>query len=295
VHQAPTSPDRTAPSTVPPFVADLESTATRHETPCGDGTMVWRSWGSGPPVVLLHGSHGSWLHWVRNIPVLAATRQVWVPDLPGYGESAPPADINSADSHAEALAAGLRTVLPDAGPVDVVAFSLGALIGAHLAVRAPALVRRMVLVDTGGIGTPTVTVQFRTLRGLEGEALQAAHRTNLERMMFHHPDRVDDLALWINATTTPQATSRVHYQMLPDRLLLALRRTPVQLDAIWGEFDCPHPDPEVNVEVVRSVDPGAELRTVHGAGHWSIYEGADEFNRHVLDLLDTPLRAAASR
>jgi pimeloyl-ACP methyl ester carboxylesterase len=29
--------------------------------------VVWRSWGSGPPLLLLHGLHGSWMHWVRNV------------------------------------------------------------------------------------------------------------------------------------------------------------------------------------------------------------------------------------
>ena len=28
-------------------VAGLDRAATRAETPCGDGRMIWRSWGSG--------------------------------------------------------------------------------------------------------------------------------------------------------------------------------------------------------------------------------------------------------
>ena len=67
---------------------EFERSARRIETPCGPGALVWRAWGSGPPLVLAHGSHGAWSHWIRNIGTLARERTVWVPDLPGYGDSA---------------------------------------------------------------------------------------------------------------------------------------------------------------------------------------------------------------
>ena len=55
----------------PAIVADFECRARRFETPCGNGSLVWRTWGSGPPVLLAHGGHGAWSHWIRNIDALA--------------------------------------------------------------------------------------------------------------------------------------------------------------------------------------------------------------------------------
>ncbi len=49
------------------LVSRLEALATRSITPVGSGSMVWRSWGQGPALVLLHGASGSWTHWIRNI------------------------------------------------------------------------------------------------------------------------------------------------------------------------------------------------------------------------------------
>ena len=46
-------------------IRDVESRARRFETPCGDGHIVWRQWGEGRPVLMLHGGSGSWLHWLR--------------------------------------------------------------------------------------------------------------------------------------------------------------------------------------------------------------------------------------
>ncbi|WP_172827654.1 alpha/beta fold hydrolase, partial [Mycobacterium colombiense] len=224
-------------------------------------------------MLLLHGSHGSWMHWVHNIAALERDRRVLVPDMPGYGESAPPPDPEDPASHGQALAVGLRELLPAGQRVDVVGFSLGALIGAHLTRLASQLIQRLVIVDGGGLDTPMPMVheRLKPLRGLKGEALLAARHHNLHTMMIHDPERIDDLALWIDSNTAPPRT-RVHHHVIPDKLLLALRQVPVRIDAIWGENDQPHPDPEVNIAAVRAIRPDAELRTVPGAGHWAMYE-----------------------
>ena len=54
------------------LLASFEARARRVETPCGEGSLVWRIWGDGPPLVLGHGGQGAWSHWIRNIDALAA-------------------------------------------------------------------------------------------------------------------------------------------------------------------------------------------------------------------------------
>jgi pimeloyl-ACP methyl ester carboxylesterase len=125
--------DLAAPAAV---LAAFDRRARRHETPCGAGSLVWRAWGEGPPVVLLHGADGAWSQWVRNIDALCAGRTVWAVDLPGFGDSALP----SAADHpaiAQALADGLRRLLGPALPAPVVGFSFGGVVAAHLAALYP--------------------------------------------------------------------------------------------------------------------------------------------------------------
>ena len=98
------------------LIERLRALATRRETPCGAGTMVWHVWGESrpglPPVVLFHGGSGSWTHWLRNIqPLVAAGRQVIAPDLPGFGESALPPVGGDADALVSPLAEGLLALL----------------------------------------------------------------------------------------------------------------------------------------------------------------------------------------
>ena len=52
--------------------------------------MVWRTWGDGPALVLLHGGSGSWTHWVRNIAHFERDYRVIAGDLPGLGDSPDP-------------------------------------------------------------------------------------------------------------------------------------------------------------------------------------------------------------
>jgi 2-hydroxy-6-oxonona-2,4-dienedioate hydrolase len=52
-----------------------------------DGEIHYVEAGSGPPLVLIHGGHGSWTHWVANIEPLARRRHVIALDLPGFGAS----------------------------------------------------------------------------------------------------------------------------------------------------------------------------------------------------------------
>ena len=272
-------------------VERLYAAADHHEMVHANGRLSWRSWGDGPPLLLLHGSHGGWLHWVRNIDALAATRRVIVPDLPGFGDSDPPADIESPADHAALLTDALPA-MTGGEPVDILAFSLGALFACLIAQSAPTTVRRLILVDAGGLDTPMRFADFRPIKGTPPEERRAVNRHNLGAMMLHDPAHIDDLAIDISMYYGPLARTRVQFHVIPDKLLLALAKTRAPVDLIWGEHDYPHPDPEANAAVVRRHHPEAELRVVPGAGHWSMYECPDAFNAAAIDLLERPTRAA---
>jgi hypothetical protein len=61
------------------------------------------------------------------------------------------------------------------------------------------------------------------LRGLEGQALRAAHRSNLLLVMMRHPESVDDLALHIQAINARRSRANAHMLVMPDQMLPVCR------------------------------------------------------------------------
>ncbi|HEX5974964.1 MAG TPA: alpha/beta fold hydrolase, partial [Rubrobacteraceae bacterium] len=51
------------------------------------GVVRYEAFGTGPPVVLVHGTPFSSYVWRRVVPALAETTRVYAYDLPGYGSS----------------------------------------------------------------------------------------------------------------------------------------------------------------------------------------------------------------
>ena len=138
------------------FLAALRNSATRRETPCGSGSLVWHVWGGADaehaPVVLLHGGSGSWTHWACNIAALVqAGRQVLVPDLPGFGDSARPATGRDADALVAPLEVGLQTLI-GTQVCDLVGFSFGGMTAGLWTAAFPARVRRLVIAGAPGLG-----------------------------------------------------------------------------------------------------------------------------------------------
>mgnify|MGYP003343960767 CR=1 FL=1 len=161
------------------FVHDLTQRGPIHTTDVDGCRIVWRRFGAGPHVLLVHGGHGSWLHWARNIDALAARHMVWVPDLPGFGASGDPAD-GEMSTLVATLAAGFAQ-LPVDGPVDLVGFSFGGLTASYLASALPN-VRSVALLGPGGHGgVRRQTINLVDWRDRKSTRLNSSH-TDISRM-----------------------------------------------------------------------------------------------------------------
>lgn len=276
------------------LIAVAESRAERCETPCGDGRMIWRRWpSSGPararPAVLLHGGSGSWLHWLCNIEALARDRDVWAPDLPGFGESAKPPDPVNFASVAGIVTAGLREVLPGAAPLDLVGFSFGSHTAQYVAEALGERVRTTVLV-TGHMLGPMIAQPGHMLerwRSLDDpEERVRVLKRNLGALMLAHEASMDALALHIYATDVVRARIRPA-RFINDRDFTLIERLPCRIAGIAGELD-PLGTPTVAAqgEQLLRQRPDAQFHMIENAGHWVAYEAADRFNGLVRTVLD---------
>lgn len=270
-----------------PEIASLEARALRIETRGTGGPMVWRRWGEGDPLVLLHGGGGAWNHWVRNIDALAARYSVWAPDLPGFGESALPAEGGDADTLIDAVDAGAREAFGEV-PFDIVGFSFGGMVAGFLAARRPQRVRQLVLVGTPGMGLSSRRVaDLRSWRKLEDPAeREAAHRHNLMQLMLHDTKSLDDLAVAMQAANT--AADRLKDRKLAhtDALARELPQVRCPFHGIWGEQDALYIGKHEALRGILARIPDMRgLEFVPGAGHWVQYEKAAAFNQTLLRML----------
>jgi pimeloyl-ACP methyl ester carboxylesterase len=279
---------------LPPLEQDLPAEAlrilalsTRHTTPCGSGELVWHTWGTGEPLLLLHGGSGSWTHWIRNVEALAASgRRVVVPDLPGFGDSARPPDGQDADAVAAALADALPRLLGEA-PVDIAGFSFGGLCAALMAAQTPQRVRHLVLVGAPGMGLRTSRLALSSWREQATEdGRRAAHRRNLATLMLHDDAAIDDLAVSLQAANVPRDRMHRRRLALTDVLVSRLPTLACPVDAIYGAHDALYEDVLDRIAPTLRLAPGfGELVLLPGAGHWLQYEAPAAFHRELLRLL----------
>ena len=112
--------------------------------------VAYRSAGSGPAIVLVHGITSTSATWERVMPYLASELTVIAPDLIGHGESAKP----RGDYSLGAYASGVRDLMVTLGheSATFVGHSLGGGIVMQLAYQFPERCERLVLVDSGGLG-----------------------------------------------------------------------------------------------------------------------------------------------
>lgn len=279
---------------VPQEAQRLAAQARRCTTPCGKGEMVWHVWGEARPgvrpLVLLHGGCGSWMHWLRNIETLvAAGRQVWAPDLPGFGDSAQSPLGSDAPAMLVPLHAGLLALL-GGQPCDLVGFSFGGLTAALLLAAHPELACRLVLV-----GAPAMGVVKHTKYALKGwrhlptqEAQWAIHRYNLGALMLHDQALIEGLALQIQVANVLRERASRRRLSRTDALARALAQVACPVHAIYGWHDVLYKDCIHQLEdaYAAAAPDFRGLALVADAGHWVQFERSQAFDAALLAALD---------
>lgn len=256
--------------------------------------VCWRGFGAGRPVVLLHGGHGSWLHWVRNIEALAAHHAVWVPDLPGYGDSDDPVPGGGLPSLVNPTMATLNQLVGADTPIDLVGFSFGGLVAAHLAAQRPLVGRLALLGPAGHQGRRRPRGELRSWKvaaqSADAAALDEVMRHNLAMHLLHTAaSDIDPLAVQIHTQSCLHTRFRSKEISQGGGLIQALaqRRGPSLL--AWGEHDVTA-EPDVIARALADEVPDCQTHLIEAAGHWVQYERADEINRLLLAWLSADLK-----
>ncbi|HVO54817.1 MAG TPA: alpha/beta fold hydrolase [Solirubrobacterales bacterium] len=121
-----------------------------HEADLHGHRAVYRTAGSGPNLVLIHGMINSSRHWEAVATRLAESHRVIAPDLIGHGDAATPRGDYSLGAHA----ASIRDLLSAIGVerATIVGHSLGGGVAMQFFYQFPQRTERLVLISSGGLG-----------------------------------------------------------------------------------------------------------------------------------------------
>jgi len=273
------------------------------ETALHGHRVAYRSAGSGPAIVLVHGITSTSATWERVIPYLATRFTVIAPDLLGHGQSAKP----RGDYSLGAYASGVRDLMVSLGHerATFVGHSLGGGVVMQLAYQFPERCERLVLVDSGGLGREVnlllraATLPFSevVLPVLASTRLLGAGRgvgrlfgrlglragTDMAELAKGHASLADAeaRAAFVHTlrTIVDPGGQRVNAS---DRLYLA-QNVPFLL--VWGERD-----PIIPVRHGRAAHelvPTSRLEVFEDAGHFPHVDDPQRFLDVLLDFIDS--------
>ncbi len=231
-------------------------------------------WGTAEPeLVFLHGGAQNAHTW--DTVALALDRPLLAIDLPGHGHSDWRTDhAYFPAENARAVAAVIRELAP--GARAVVGMSLGGLTALALALDAPELVRRLILVDvTPGVDRDKASAVISFIAGPESFA---SFDEILERTVTYNPTRsVSSLRRGIlhNAVEQPDGTWAWRYE----RFILPEGTEMPDFGNMWEAVDSVHVPlllvrgadspvvSDADVEELLRRQPEARVVVVEAAGH----------------------------
>lgn len=255
--------------------------------------MVYRTAGSGPPVVLIHGMVNSSRHWQQVALSLADRYTVIAPDLIGHGDSTSPRGDYSLGAHA----CRIRDLLASLGvdSASMIGHSLGGGVAMQYFWQFPQRTDRLMLVSSGGLG-PEVSPMLRTaaLPGASALLAGAAHPRIVEGIagvgarLRERGIAAGVYAQQVSRALRPlsgpgareaflqtlRAVIDVRGQRVSarDRLYL-LQYAPTPTLIVWGERD--HTIPIAHGREAHAAVPGSVFETLPKAAHFPHIEDPD--------------------
>lgn len=242
---------------------------------------------SGPPLVLVHGLGGRAEDWEKLAPYLArAGYRVYLPDLPGFGQSERPTNFSYSVTDQSKVVVGFFDAV-GLKQVDLGGWSMGGWIVQLIAVNHPDRVRRLMLFDSAGLYMRPNwdTALFTPISASEIEKLDELLMPNppkLPAFVVRDILRVSREHDWV--------MKRAMNTMLEGRettdALLPELKMPVLI--VWGSVD------EITRlgegEKMHRLIPQSELNVVAGCGHLAPNECAGQIGPVVVDFLRKGLK-----
>lgn len=251
--------------------------------------LAAREYGTGPPVLVLHGLFGSGRNWASIAQKLAASYRVFTLDLRNHGASAWAETMSYAE-----MAEDVRKFVAarELGRVAVVGHSMGGKTAMVLALADAAVVERLVVVDVAPAANPPALLAFvRAMRALD--LSRVTRRADADAPLAAAVPDAAVRAFLLQNLVVEGRHSRWRLNLdaieraMPD--LTGFPAVPAgiayagpTLFVAGARFDYVRPEHE---PTIRRLFPRARIERVADAGHWIHAERPDAFLAVVAPFL----------
>ena len=254
--------------------------------PSGDDVIGVEVCGTGPAVVLLHGSGGNRATWYQQVVDLAADFTVVVVEARGAGRST---DVHD-QSGPVACAADLEVVREHLGldAWHVVGHSLGGWTALRYAATWPARCRSVVVVSSvAGVFPPVADAHWQRftadLSAQGWPVAELARPASLTPAFCSANTEAAYLYQLVGALNPPPSATAPAMRIRDHDLPLV--PLPVPVTFVVGSAD-PIAAPEAVADAAEALE--ARLVTLDGAGHLPFWEDPGAFNALLRELLAAP-------
>jgi esterase len=243
--------------------------------------LFYRNYGSGEPVIILHGLFGISDNWVTHAKRLAEKYKVFVPDLRNHGQSP-----HSPTFNFYAMVDDLREFMKDQAleKAMIIGHSMGGKVAMNFALEHPYMVHKLVVVD--------ISPRAYNTRSVHEDIIAAMQSVN-----FDEVDYRQDVEENLRAHVTNQ---RIRWFILKNlhRLNRGRLAWRINIDGIAVNMDNiaagmvyegVYPGPvmfvrgsgsdyikEEDEDLILQYFPNATIETIEGASHWVHADAPDE-------------------
>lgn len=253
--------------------------------------------GSGPPLVMLHGTGpgaSGWSNFRLTVPAFVDRYRVIVPDLPRYGKSS---KVPIRGPRLTVLAGIMADFFEAIGirEASIIGNSMGGQTAMKLAIDRPDLVRRLVVMGSPPLGpsamSPSPSEAIRLIEGYykgSGPSVDKM-RQLLSAMVFDQSLITDELVEARYASSIDPEVIEANKGPLWEKETLEgqLGRLAAPVLIVWGQDDRAAAL-DIGIRMVREL-PDARLVLFSRCGHWAQVERASEFNSLVATFLEAGL------
>lgn len=242
---------------------------------------------NGRPVVLVHGLGGRAEDWEKLAPYLhKAGYRVYLPDLPGFGQSDKPTNFSYSVTDQSKVVIGFMDAL-GLKQVDLGGWSMGGWIVQLVAVNNPGRISRLMLFDSAGLYMrPEWDVRLFT-------PISPAEVEKLDKLLMPHPPSLPDFVSRDILRVSQEHAWIIHRSLdamlqgreTTDELLPHLKM-PVLI--VWGELDQITPLSEGGK--IHKLIPQSQMKIVAGCGHLAPNECAKGIGPEMIRFLSQPLQ-----